>query len=319
MPGDRLPSAFTFTPVVWNGYATQPTMPPAARGTILIHGPLSGFPYRRSKRPHPEIRMRQQRTGIQLLRSRSQADLRDFPLHASCVYPLASRNDIPGPACGMCCARPSIGMVFALVAAVGHDESVAGMAAVSDRGGLADGSFGSRIPRCARRPWLTYFTGLEREKRSTVVNDAADRGLGNPDQRRQLAQGQVRAPTGGDQQHTILQWQAPVPALAHWVHAFAPQRGDGPAELTRAQPGERDCPGRLRRRNHTSHSEMATRASQVPACGIHEGARCGSTALSRHSRSSALSSPSGRLSSSSNARSSEACAANAALHHPRSG
>ena len=265
-----------------------------------------------------------------------------------------------------------VGKVFALAAAVGHDESGAGIAAVSDRGGLADGSFGAGfLPRLAvvavsgqgptdhdhesgvgvdddlvvrgvpvvlglRGDGVGAgghqgavhdehgvlgepFTGLERENRPEVVNDAADRGLGNPEQRRQLAQSQVRAPTGGDQQHTILQRQVPGPALAHWVRTFAPQRGDEPAELTRAQPGERDYPGRLRRRDHTSHCEMVTRASQVLACGIQEGARCGSTALSRHSRSSALSSPSGRLSSSSNARSSEACVANAALHHSRSG
>ena len=43
-----------------------------------------------------------------------------------------------------------VGKVFALAAAVGHDESGAGIAAVSDRGGLADGSFGAGfLPRLA--------------------------------------------------------------------------------------------------------------------------------------------------------------------------
>lgn len=64
------------------------------------------------------------------------------------------------------------------------------------------------------------------------------------------------------------------------------------------------------------------RSFHGPQCrpaGSQDGHRCGSTALSRHSRSSTLISPSGRVPSSSNARRSEACAAKAALHHSRSG
>jgi hypothetical protein len=47
----------------------------------------------------------------------------------------------------------------------------------------------------------------------------------------------------GDQQDPVRRRQAPWPALAHRVRTFAPQRGDGLAELTWTQPGERGCPG----------------------------------------------------------------------------
>src|SRR5690349_2132653 len=97
---------------------------------------------------------------------------------------------------------------------------------------------------------------LERERRPEVVDDAVGGRLRHPEQWGELAQRQVGPPVGGDQQHPVLKRQAPWPPLADRVRTFAPQRGDQLAELTRTQPGERDYPGRLRRRDHTSHSKI---------------------------------------------------------------
>ena len=97
---------------------------------------------------------------------------------------------------------------------------------------------------------------LERERGPEVVDDAVRGRLRHPEQRGQLSQGEVRAPVRGDQQDPVLQRQAPGPALADRVGTLASQRGDEPAELPRAQPGERGYPGRLRRRDHTSHSKI---------------------------------------------------------------
>lgn len=82
------------------------------------------------------------------------------------------------------------------------------------------------------------FALLEGERGSEMVDDAVGCGLGHPEQRRQLAQGQVRPPVGGDQQHAVLQRQAPRPALADRIRTLASQGGDPFAELTRAQPSE---------------------------------------------------------------------------------
>ncbi|GAA2628777.1 hypothetical protein GCM10009863_50010 [Streptomyces axinellae] len=80
---------------------------------------------------------------------------------------------------------------------------------------------------------------LEGERRPEVVDDAIGRRLRHPEERRQLPQGQVRAPVRGDQQDAVLQRQTPRPALAHRIRTLAPERGDQLAELTRAQPAER--------------------------------------------------------------------------------
>ena len=76
---------------------------------------------------------------------------------------------------------------------------------------------------------------------------------------------QVRAPVRRDQQYPVLQRQAPRPAPADRVRAFAPQGGHQLAEAARAQPGERGYPGRLRRRDHTSHSKI------IPCGGVALG------------------------------------------------
>lgn len=83
---------------------------------------------------------------------------------------------------------------------------------------------------------------LQCQRRPEVVDDAGGRRLRDAEQRRQLPQGQVRPPVRGDQQHAALQRPASRPALAHWVRAFTPQRGDQLAELSRAQPSERSYP-----------------------------------------------------------------------------
>jgi hypothetical protein len=87
-------------------------------------------------------------------------------------------------------------------------------------------------------------------------DDAVGCGFRGAEQQGELPQGQVCAPVGGDQQNPVLQWQSPRPAFADWVRAVTPQRGDQLAELPRAQPGERRYPGRLRRRDHTSHAKI---------------------------------------------------------------
>lgn len=53
-----------------------------------------------------------------------------------------------------------------------------------------------------------------------------------------------------------LQRQTPRPALAYRICTFAPERGDQLAELARAQPAERGCPGGLRRRDHTKRGKI---------------------------------------------------------------
>lgn len=44
--------------------------------------------------------------------------------------------------------------------------------------------------------------------------------------------------------------------LADRIRTLAPQHGHQLAEEAGAQPGERGCPGRLRRRDHTSHIKI---------------------------------------------------------------
>lgn len=77
--------------------------------------------------------------------------------------------------------------------------------------------------------------------------------------------------------------------------------------------------GAIQERSDTVITPDTARFFHAPQCwpmGSQEGCRCGSTTLSRHSRSSALI---GRVSSSNNALSAEACAAKAALTLSRSG
>lgn len=78
----------------------------------------------------------------------------------------------------------------------------------------------------------------------------------NPEQRSELAQGEVGAPVRGHQQAPVLQQQRPRPAPVDRIGSIAPQRDDQLAELPRAQPGERGYPGGFRCRDYTSHSEI---------------------------------------------------------------
>ena len=111
---------------------------------------------------------------------------------------------------------------------------------------------------------------LERERGPEVVDDAVGGRLGHPEKRRQLAQGQVRPPVRGDQEHPVLQRQAPGPALAHRVRTLTPERGDQPAELARAQPGKRGYPRGLRRRDHTRHSEIISPVTSSYGTALRE-------------------------------------------------
>ncbi len=97
-------------------------------------------------------------------------------------------------------------------------------------------------------PWL------EREQRPEVVDDPVLRRLGDTEQRGDLAHRQVRPPVGRDQQNAVLQRQAPRPPATSVGRALAADRGHQLAEAAWAQPAERGYPGRLRRRDHTSHT-----------------------------------------------------------------
>lgn len=65
------------------------------------------------------------------------------------------------------------------------------------------------------------FTELQCQYRGEVIDDPVGRGLGHPEQQRQLAQGQVGPPVPGDQQDPVLQRQSSRPAL---VDRSAPSR-----------------------------------------------------------------------------------------------
>jgi len=125
---------------------------------------------------------------------------------------------------------------------------------------------------------------LERERRAEMVDDAVGGRLRDPEQRGELAQGEVGAPVRGDQQHSVLQRQAPGAAPAGRIRTFAAQRGDELAELPRAQPGERGYPGRLRRRDHTSHDKTISpvTSSYGTALRVHELGPAGSHKLIGH-------------------------------------
>lgn len=53
-------------------------------------------------------------------------------------------------------------------------------------------------------------------------------------------------------------------SLAYRIRAFVPECGNQLPELTRAQPGERGCPGELRRRGHTRHSKIISLLIRSP-------------------------------------------------------
>lgn len=108
------------------------------------------------------------------------------------------------------------------------------------------------------------LAGLEREHRSEMVDDPVRRLLRQPKQRGELAHRQVRAPVGRDQQSPVLQRKTPRPARADRICTLAPQYGHQLAEQARAQPGERGYPGRLRRRDHTSHAVIISLLPRWP-------------------------------------------------------
>lgn len=129
-----------------------------------------------------------------------------------------------------------LGLLCDLVVAGGHQS------AVHDK----DGVLGETL------------SGLKREQRAKMTDDPVDCGLRDAEQRSELAHRQVRAPVCRHEQHPVLQCQAPRPSLSYRFRTLAPQRGYQPAEATRAQPGERGYPGRLGRRDHTSHTKIIT-------------------------------------------------------------
>lgn len=90
----------------------------------------------------------------------------------------------------------------------------------------------------------------QREGGPEVVDDAVGGRLRDPEQQRELSQCHVGPPVGDDQQHAVLQRQAPRPSPASRDHALLAQSGDERAELLRAQPGERAYPAGLRCRDH---------------------------------------------------------------------
>jgi hypothetical protein len=100
------------------------------------------------------------------------------------------------------------------------------------------------------------LAGFEGEYRPEMVDDAVRRRLGHSERRGELAHGEVRAPVRRDQQCPVLRREAPWPALADRVRALAPQKRHQLPESAWAEPGERGYPGRLRRRDHTSHNQI---------------------------------------------------------------
>lgn len=78
-------------------------------------------------------------------------------------------------------------------------------------------------------------------------------GFGTPKSRGDPAYRHVGcAGNASNRQRPVLRREAPRPALADRIRTPAPQYGHQLAEQARARPGERGCPGRLRRRDHTS-------------------------------------------------------------------
>lgn len=98
--------------------------------------------------------------------------------------------------------------------------------------------------------------GLERELGTQVTDDPVSGRPGDTEQRRELAQSQVRAPAAHGQQNPVLQGPTPWPPASRLALVLAVHHGHRLAEAARAQPGERGCPGRLRRRDHTSHTKI---------------------------------------------------------------
>jgi hypothetical protein len=60
-----------------------------------------------------------------------------------------------------------------------------------------------------------------------------------------------------------LQAGLQVTALAHQIRAVMAKRGDEPTEAAWTQPGERDCPEGVRRRDHTSRDKIVSSLSRL--------------------------------------------------------
>lgn len=99
---------------------------------------------------------------------------------------------------------------------------------------------------------------LQGEQRPEMGDDPVRGGLGNPEQRSELPQGEVRPLVRSHQQDSVFQRQAPGATSAHRVSALPPQRGHELPELSRAQPGKRGYPGGFRRRDYTSHGGIVS-------------------------------------------------------------
>ncbi|ROP47763.1 DDE superfamily endonuclease [Streptomyces sp. PanSC9] len=87
----------------------------------------------------------------------------------------------------------------------------------------------------------------------------------------ELPHRQVRAPVRRDQQGPVLQRQAPRPALADRIRTLPPRHRHQLAEVPRAQPCERGCPRRLRRRDHTRHRKITSPVTGSYGTGLRMG------------------------------------------------
>ena len=89
------------------------------------------------------------------------------------------------------------------------------------------------------------------------MNHPVRRGVRDPEQRSDLAHGQVRPPVDRDQQHPIGPRQRPLPTRPAIRDLVATALGHQPYELallTRLQPGEPTDPLRPGRCDHLHHN-----------------------------------------------------------------
>jgi hypothetical protein len=122
---------------------------------------------------------------------------------------------------------------------VRDDQASAPVAAVRDHRRPADGDDEAGVSVDDDPVILALLQGW---RRPDVDDEAVCRGDRHPEGRGELAQRQVGSSAGGDRQRPGPPQQAPGQALADRVRAFAPQRREWLAELTRTQPGERADP-----------------------------------------------------------------------------
>lgn len=104
-----------------------------------------------------------------------------------------------------------------------------------------------------------------------MPDDPVGRRFRDAEQRGELAHRQVRAPVSRHKQHPVLQCQAPRSTPPYLFSTLAPQRGHQPAEAAGTQPSEGGYPGRLGRRDHTSHTKIITSQPGETECETSRG------------------------------------------------